>query len=177
MAVTVKLRSDTTTARSDFTGEPSKVYENNSSAAWIITQIRAKNALTIFRVDNNCHWLHIVAPHIINDIYDNPEWVVGNCSNVLGEFCLVKVRITELRYFAIIGEDNLLPVNTEVSESIERSHLRGGPSAEEQDVKIASLPCWRVAFKGSKLPQGDVRSDESEADMEDMGAGYKIWYT
>ena len=174
MAVTVKLHSDATTARSDFTGEPSQVYENSSSAAWIITQIRAKNALTIFRVDNNCHWLHIVAPHIVNDIYDNPEWIVGNCSDVLGEYRLVKIHVTKLRYFAIMGEGNLLPVNPEVSESIEPSHLRGEPFAEEQDVKIASLPCYLVAFNGSKLPQGDVRSDESEAGMVDMGPGLSL---
>ena len=176
MAVTVKLHSDATTARSDFTGEPSQVYENSSSAAWIITQIRAGNALTIFRVDNNCHWLHIVSPRIVNDIQDNPEWIVGNCSDVLGEYRLVKVRVSKLRYFGIMGDGNLLPVDPEVSESIEPSHLRRGPFADERDIKIASLPCYLVAFNGSKLPQGDVRSEESQADMVDMGPGYKIWY-
>ena len=53
MAVTVKLQLDTTTVRRDFAGEPSQVYENASSAAWIVTQISTGNALTIFRVDNN----------------------------------------------------------------------------------------------------------------------------
>ena len=33
-----------------------------------------------------------------------------------------------------------------------------------------------VAFKGQKLPQGDVRSDKSNSDIELMGAGYKIWH-
>ena len=154
MAVIVKLHSDATTARSDFTGEPSQVYENSSSAAWIITQIRAKNALTIFRVDNNCHWLHIMAPHIINDIYDNPEWIVGNCSDVLGEYRLVKIHVTKLRYFAIMGEGNLLPVNPEMSESIEPSHLRGGALRRRTRCQDCIPP---LLFSGFQWEQASTR--------------------
>ena len=176
MTVTVKLFSDTTTARRDFTGEPTQVYEYPCSANWIISQVQAGNALSVFRVDGNCHWLHLVCPQVVNDIYGKPEWIVGNCSDVLGEFSLLKIHVTKLRYFAIIGQDAVLPVRSEVSESVPTNVLRGGPLATEEGAKIASLPAWLVAFKGSKLPQGDVRSDESEADMDFMGPGYKLWH-
>ena len=111
MTVTVKLYSDATTARRDLTGEPCQVYETVApSADWIVNQVRAGNALSIFRVDGNCHWLHIVCPQVVNDIYGNPEWIVGNCSDVLGEFSLIKVHVSKLRYFPIIGQDADLPV-------------------------------------------------------------------
>ena len=147
-----------------------------SSADWIITQVQLGNALSIFRVDCNGHWLHIVCPHLVNDINGHPEWIVGNCTDVLGEFSLIKVHISKLRYFPIIGQDNDLPVRSEVNESVPTSALRGGPLTTEDGAKIASLPCWLVAFKGSKLPQGDVRSDKSESDMDYMGTGYKEWH-
>ena len=173
MTVTIKLYFDTTTARRDLTGEPCQVYETVApSAEWIVNQVQAGNALSIFRVDGNCHWLHIVCPQVVNDIYGNPEWIVGNCSDVLGEFSLIKVHVSKLRYFAIIGQDADLPVRSEANEAVPTSVLRGGPLASEGGAKIASLPCWLVAFKGSRLPQGDVPSDESDSDMDYMGPGF-----
>ena len=116
-------------------------------------------------------------PHIINDIYGNPEWVAGNCRNVLGEYSLVKVHVSKLCYFAIIRQGNLLPVNPEASELIKSSYLRGGPLAKEDDAKITSLPSWLVPFNRSKLPQGNARSDESKSDLEYMEPCFKIWHT
>ena len=98
MTITVKLYSDTTTARRDLTGEPCQVYENPvSSANWIINQVQAGNAVSIFRVDGNCNWLHVVCPQVVKDIYGNPELIVGNCTDVLGEFSLIKVNVSKLR--------------------------------------------------------------------------------
>ena len=176
MAVTTKMYSESTTARKDVTGEPSQVYDMPDAAAWLLMQIKAGNASSIFRIDNNCEWLHIIHPQVVNDLHNNPEWIVGNSSDVLGEYRLIKIKVSQLRYFPIMGESNLLPVNPEASEAVEIARLRGGPLADEENVRIASLPCWLVAYKGMNLPQGDIRSDESASDLECMGAGYKIWY-
>ena len=133
-----------------------------------------QHALSIFRIDNNCEWLHIIHPQVVNDLHDNPEWIVGNSSDVFGEYHLIKIKVHKLRYFPIIGESRLLPVNPEASEAIKIAHLRGGPLTDEEGVHISTLPSWLVAFKGMKLPQGDIRLDESASDLECMGAGYKI---
>ena len=101
---------------------------------------------------------------------------MGNCTDVLGEFSLIKVHVSKLRYFPVIGQDNILPVYSEVNESVPTSALVGGPLATEDGAKIASLPCWLVAFKGSKLPQDDVCSDEIESDMDYMGTVFKMWH-
>ena len=74
---------------------------------------------------------------VVNGIYDNPEKIVGNCSDVLGECSLVKIHVLELRYFPIIDQSDLLPVNPEVNESVERPHLRGGAFGKIDDAKIA----------------------------------------
>ena len=128
MAVTIKLFSDSTTARKDVTGEPSQVYDMPNAPAWLIKQIQAGNALSIFRIDNNCEWLHLVHPQVVDDLHGNPEWIVGNSSDVLGEYRLIKIKVSQLRYFPIIGESGLLPVSPEASEAIEITRLRGGTS-------------------------------------------------
>ena len=174
MAVTIKLYSYSITAWKDVTGKPSQVYDTPNEPAWIITQIKAGNALSIFRIDNDCQWMHIIHLQVVNDLHNNPEWIVGNSRDVLGEYRLIKINVSKLRYFPIIGESGLLPVNPEASEAIKIAHLRGGPLADEEGVHIAALPSWLVAFEGMKLPQGDIRLDESASDLECMGAGYKI---
>ena len=115
MAVTIKLYSESTTARRDVTGEPNQVYDMDFVPAFTIKQIQAGNALSIFRIDNDCQWLHITAPKVIKDINDNPEYIVGNSSEILWEFCLLKIHVSKLCYFPIIGESCLLPMNPEVN--------------------------------------------------------------
>ena len=80
-----KLNSKGTVARRDVTGEPSQVYDMPDAAAWIIKQVDQKNAISIFRINYDCQWLHIYAPQIVNDLHGNPEFIVGNASDVLGE--------------------------------------------------------------------------------------------
>ena len=171
-----KLYSEGTVAQRDVTGEPSQVYDMFDAAAWIIKQVEQKNAISIFRIDYDCQWLHIYTPQIVNDLHGKSEFVVGNSSDVLGEYKLIKIPITKLRYFPIIGESGRLPVNPEVDNTIERSYLSNGPLATLEDPRIALLNSWLVGFTGKKLPCGDVRSLESASDMECMGGGFKNWH-
>ena len=81
-----------------------------------------------------------------------PEFVVGNSSDVLGEYKLIKIPVTKLRYFPIIAESGKLPVDPEVGDTIERSFLDGTPLATLQDPKVALLNSWLVGFAGNDLP-------------------------
>ena len=94
---------------------------------------------------------------------------------MLGEYKLITIPITKLRYFTIIGESGELPIKPEVDEAIERSHLCNGLLADLEGPKTAFLTCWLVCFKEKKLPQDNVRSAESASDMECMGGGSKNW--
>ena len=93
--------------------------------------------------------------------------------DVFGEYKLIKIPVTKLRYFPIIGESDKLPVNLEVDNAIERSYLNNGPLATLEDPRIALLNSWLVGFAGKKLPRGDARLPESASDIECMGGGFK----
>ena len=98
---------------------------------------------------------------------------MGNSSDVLGEYKLIKIPITKLRYFPIIGKSGELPVNQEVDNAIDGSYLADGPLATLEDLRIAFLNTWLVGFEGKKLPCGDARSPESASDIGCMGEGFK----
>ena len=80
-----KLCSEGTVTRHDVTGEPSQVYDMRDTTAWIIKQVKQKNAISFFRIDYDCQWLHIYAPQIVNNLNGKPEFIVGKSSDVLGE--------------------------------------------------------------------------------------------
>ena len=117
--------------------------------------------------------MHIYAPQIVNDLNSKPEFIVGSSSDVLGEYKLIKIPITKLRYFPVIGKSGELPVNLEVDNAIEGSFLADGPLATLEDPRIALLNSWLVGFAGKKLPRGDARLPESASDIECMGGGFK----
>ena len=92
--------------------------------------------------------MHIYVPQIANDLNGNPEFIVGNSSDVLGEYKLIKIPITKLRYFPIIGKSGELSVNPEVDNAIDGSYLANGPLVTLEDPRIAFLNSWLVGFAG-----------------------------
>ena len=93
--------------------------------------------------------------------------------DVFGEYKLIKIPVTKLRYFLIIGKPVELPVNSEVDNAIESSYLADGPLATLEDPRIALLNSWLVGFAGKKLTRGDACLSESEFDLECMGGSFK----
>ena len=120
--------------------------------------------------------MHIYVPQIVDELNGKPEFIVGNSSNILGEYKLIKIPITKLRYFPIIGKSGKLPADLKVDNVIEGAYLADGPLATLEDPRIALLNSWLVGFAESKPPRGDARSPESASDMECMGGGFKDWH-
>ena len=123
------------------------------AAAWIIKQIEQKMPFLSsesIMIASGC--ICIYAPQIVNDLNGNPEFIVGNSSDVLGDYKLVKIPITKLRYFPIIGESGELPVNPEVDNAIDGSYLADGPLAILEHPRIVFLNTWLVSFEGKKAP-------------------------
>ena len=114
-----------------------------------------------------------LCPQIVSDLHGNPEFVVGNSSDVLGEYKLIKIPAAKLRYFPIIGEYGELPINLEMDNAIGCSYPSDGPLATLEDPRIALLNSWLVGFAGKKLTRGDACLSESEFDLECMGGSFK----
>ena len=133
-------------------GEPSEVNDTRDAAA-------------CNRVDHNCQRLHIYAPKIVNGLNCNPEFIMGNSSDVFGEYKLIEIPITKSHYFPIIGETGELPVNPEIDNAIDVFLLAGGPLASLKDPRIAFLNTLLVGFGVESLRNGNVRPPESASDM------------
>jgi hypothetical protein len=159
--------------RSDVTGAANQVYESNDFVAFAIKTIRANNVSAISSVDTNGHFIHIHAPNIYENLQGEPTEIVGNASDVQGEFCMVKIKIEDLKFFPIMGMS--LPVESEVATPLTAIHLKGTPLEGEEGVFIGSLNKWILFYHGMELPQGDVRTFEDSNLPEALGSGYQLW--
>ena len=149
------LYSSSKPRRSDFTGAANQVYELDDFVEFAIKTIRANNVSAISSVDANGHFIHIHAPSIYENLQGEPTKIVGNASDVQGEFCMVKIKIEDLKFFPIMGVN--LPFESEVATLLTTEQLDGTPLEGEDGVYIGSLNKWIVFCHEMKLPQEDVR--------------------
>ena len=125
------------------------------------------------RVNTNSQGLHTVAPRVVNNIHDNPELIVGNSSNVLRDYRLIKINVSNIHVFS----SRRVARSSSWNVFCNWAQLRPwGPLAKEDNVNIASPSVWLVTFEENKLLQGDVGSQGSKSDIQCLGAGYNIWY-
>ena len=68
-----------------------------------IKTIRTNNVTAISSTDARGHCLHIHAPGIYKDLQGNPTKIVGNASDVQGEFRMIKIKIKDLKFFPVMG--------------------------------------------------------------------------
>ena len=149
------------------------MYELDDFVEFAIKTIRANNVSAISSVDTNGQFIHIHAPNIHENLQGEPTEIVGNASDVQGEFCMVKIKIEDLKFFPIMGVN--LPVDSEVATPLTASQLSGTPLEGKDQVFIGSLNKWILFYHGMKLPQGDVRTVEESNLLEALGSGYQLW--
>ena len=153
-------------------GAANQVYEMDDFVAFAIKTICTSNVPLISSVDTNGHFIHIHAPTIYENLQGKPTEILGNASDVQGEFCMVKIKIEDLKFFPIMGVN--LPVESEVATPLTASQLAWTPIVGEDEVYIGSLNEWILFYHGMKLPQGDVRTVEDSNLPEALGLGYQL---
>ena len=146
--MTADLYSKTKTRGEDVKGSPGDVYLMPDYALYVINTIRAGNDASMGSTDANCHWSHVVKPQLASDVQGNPVDIVGNASNERGEYLPIRIPISSLLWFPIMGEQDLLPLPSETSKSLTVDHLKGGPHEGEDDVQIRFFPNGLFSMTG-----------------------------
>ena len=123
MAVQSKLYTATKNCRCEVIGTPAQVYDVPYHPTYTVQTVGTGNVAVLLGVDHNAQWVHIYNPQIHKDLQGNPAEIVGNISNVQGNFSLVNIPVSKLQHFPIFGPDNILPVSTEATAALTASYL------------------------------------------------------
>ena len=107
--------------------------------SYLINTTKAGNLASLGATDSKGHWVHIVAPRIEKDVQCNPVAFVGNSSNVQEELHILRVPITDLRWFPVLGGTALLPLLSETGTHLTSTHLKGSSLEGESDIQFGSM--------------------------------------
>ena len=170
-----KMFSRSKPLRSDVTGDDGQVFAMENGKKFLIKAIEEKNITAIGATDPNSQWTFIHDPHIHKDLEGNPKLIVGNSSDVKGDFRLVFIKIDDLAYFPIMGVKRELPSVPKAPEALTEDHLLGTTFQGKQDIFICLLPTWIPFYNGQKLPEGDARDESNKEIISTCGEGYQTW--
>ena len=165
-------------AHPDVNGSAEQVYAPPSIGyhKYIIDGIRAGHFCCLSAVDGNGEWVNVIYPHVHSDLLGNDIAIVGNCSNQKGEKRLLKIPISSLLHFPIIGIRDHLPIDPEVTTPLTENHLQDGEFQGQTGVFLGYLPQWIPKYFGSTILEGDARSSESESVLASDGPAYEVWH-
>ena len=119
---------------------------------------------------------YIFNPKVHRDLQGRPTTIVGNASDTVGEYTLLRVDISCLRSFAVIDKRSAFNKEYNLGEDIPSSFL-SRTAWKDVTVPIAAtlLPNFFPIYFGQKLVHGDLRREDVLRQFEAMGTGYDLW--
>ena len=99
------LYSTSSPLRQEVTGAQAQVFAMSNYTEAVIDTITAGNVSALGAIDNNSMFVYIHMPMIHRSLTGQPLEIVGNLSDVQGEYTIVKIPIVALdKRWAMIKE-------------------------------------------------------------------------
>ena len=177
MASTTTKYTDRYPRRVDVTGSHEQAFGMNTVVTNIIVNaIRAKTVAAIGTVaTGSLQVQYLFAPNILTKPDGTPVAILGNASNVMGEFALTSLPLASIALFPCIiqKEDGCALLQGKVlpKELLTDTSWTG---AAEEYVCVA-LPNIFLIYFGQVLPTGRISSDATKAAFGQLGPGYAAW--
>jgi hypothetical protein len=102
---------------------------------------------------------------------------IGNPSNIMGKFSLIKINVTSIRLFPYIKDkatmDNSLNHGDDLpAESLSETDWN---DFEETIVGTLTIPNFFITYFGQVLLHGNISDDKIKAILIRLGTGYELW--
>ncbi len=120
---------------------------------------------------------YLYAPQIHFDLAGKPIAFIGNSSNKIGEFSLIKIDFTSICLFPYYIKDKA---------TMDTSLIHGDDLPKEllsktnwndfkESIVGTLIPNFFITYFGQDLPLGDISDDEIKAKLVRLGTGYELW--
>jgi hypothetical protein len=119
---------------------------------------------------------YLYAPQIHFNLAGKPIAFIGNLSNKMGEFSLIKIDITSIRLFTYIRDKATMDVSLNHGDDFPKESLSKTDWKDLEEPIIGTLmPNFFITYFGQDLPHGDISDDEIKAKVIRFGTGYELW--
>jgi hypothetical protein len=115
-------------------------------------------------------------PQIHFNLAGEPIVFIGNLSNKIGEFSLIKIDVTSIRLFPNIRDKATMDVSLNHGDDLPKELLSETNWNNVKEPIVGTLtPNFFIAYFGQDLPHGDISDNEINAKLVRLGTGYELW--
>jgi hypothetical protein len=163
--------------RLNITGAPDQVFKFNNFLDHLIGGIKA-NTISAIRTINpgSLCTQFLYAPQIHFNLAGKPIAFIGNSSNKMGEFSLIKIDITSIYLFPYIKDKATMDNSLNHGDDLPAELLSKTNWKDFKEPIVGTLiPNFFITFFGQVLSHGDISDDEIKAKLMHLGTGYELW--
>jgi hypothetical protein len=118
----------------------------------------------------------LYAPQIHFNLAGNPIALIGNPSNKMCKFSLIKIDVTSVCLFPYIKDKATMDANLNHGDDMPADWLSKTNWKDFNNFIVGTLiPNFFITYFGQVLPHGDISDNEIKAKLICLGTGYKLW--
>ncbi len=153
--------------RPDITGAPDQVFQFNNFLEHLIGGIKADTISAIETINpGSLCTQYLYAPQIHFNLAGEPIAFIGNSSNKMGEFSLIKIDVTSIRLFPYIKDKVTMDVSLNHGDDLPKESLsKANWNDFEEPIVGTLIPNFFITYFGQDLPLGDISDDEIKAKL------------
>ena len=148
----LKLYSESHPLNPAFTGTARQVYASSTYKDDLINKVTAGSVAALVGADLNGTVSHIFAPKVDRNFDGVPENIVGNASDVQGEFSLRVVPVADINYFVTVEATSSCEPTNCAPEVLPDDLLRGTAWDGAKDLRVVFWPNIIALFHGKEVP-------------------------
>ncbi len=159
--------------RPDFTGAPDQVFQFNNFLEHLIGGIKANTLSTIGTINpGSLCTRYLYAPQIHFNLAGEPIAFIGNLSNKMGKFSLIKIDVTSICFFPYIKDKATMDVSLNHGDDLPKKLLSKTNWNDFKELIIGTLiPNFFITYFGQDLPHGNISDDEIKTKLICLGTG------
>ncbi len=162
--------------RPDITGAPDQVFKFNNFLDCLIGGIKANTISAIGTINpGSLCTQFLYTPQIHFNLAGNPIAFIGNSSNKMGKFSLIKIDVTSIHLFPYIKDKASMDASFNHGDNTPEDWLSKTDWKDFDEPIVGTLiPNFFITYFGQVLPHGNINDNDIKARLICLGTGYKL---
>jgi hypothetical protein len=119
---------------------------------------------------------YLYAPQIHFNLAGKPIAFIGNSSNKMGKFSLIKIDVTSIHLLPYIKDKATMDVTFNHGDDLLKESLSKTDWNDFKEPIVGTLiPDFFITYFGQDLPRGDISDNEIKAKLVRLGTGCELW--
>ena len=163
--------------RTDVTGLPTQVFLYDDFIQAMIRGIDNGTIAALGTINNgSLCFKYLFSPKVHRDLSGKPRFIIGNASDEIGEFSLLKIDLVSIKQFTYIGKRTCFAPGMTLGADFTAAHLAHTTWEQSADsISAMVLPNFFPLYFGQEPVYGDIRSEDVRDSLGHLGQGYEIW--